>query len=87
MLFAGIIAWEGLVTFLMWRAFGTFGGVGHQPGLQALYAAFAAGFAQFGAFVIADELFISYPVAATHMRIILLMLTSLLVIRLLPDGL
>ncbi len=85
-LFGGIVVWEGLATGLMWRAFGTFGGVGHQPGLQAVYAAFAAGLAQFGAFIVADEVFISYPVAATHMRIVLLMLTSLLTIRLLPDG-
>ncbi len=85
-LFGGIVVWEGLATWSMWHAFGAFGGVGHQPGLQAVYVAFAAGLAQFGAFIVADEVFISYAIAATHMRIVLLMLTSLLAIRLLPDG-
>ncbi len=77
LLFAGVIAWEGLAALLFWLALGK---------RSFLYAAFTAGLGLWAAFMVADEVFIAYPIEATHMRLFIAQLASLLAIELLPDG-
>ena len=38
-----------------------------------------------GAFLLADEVFIAYPVAATHLRLFTAQLATLLAVELLPE--
>jgi len=83
-LFAGVIAWEGLAAGLLWRAWWAYRGRG--TGRAALYAAFAAGLSLWAAFVMADEAFIAYEVEATHWRLFTAQLATLLAVELLPEG-
>jgi hypothetical protein len=39
-----------------------------------------------GAFLVADEVLIAYPVEGTHLRLFLVQLVTLLAIELLPEG-
>src|SRR5262249_44326245 len=82
-LFLGVILWEGLAAGLFWRAWWRFGeGV---AGRRALYAAFTVGLLLWGAFLVADEVCIAYPVAGTHLRLFTAQLVTLLAVELLPD--
>jgi hypothetical protein len=49
-------------------------------------AAFVVALALWSAFAIADEVFIAYDVEATHLRLFVAQLVSLLAIYLLPDA-
>jgi hypothetical protein len=85
-LFAGVVAWEGLSALLMWTAAGVAGrDPGDPRGAKAADRAFTVALALFAAFVLADEIFIAYSVEGTHLRIFLALLVSLLALRLLPD--
>jgi hypothetical protein len=84
LLFAGVVCWEGLAAVLFWLAGGTFGA--GRRGRRALYAAFAAGLSLWAAFLLADEVFIAYPVAATHWRLFTAQVATLLAVELLPEG-
>ncbi len=70
-LFAGVVVWEGLGAVLLWRP---------------TDAAFVVTLALWGAFVLAEEIFLAYVVEATHLRLFIAQLVTLLVIHLLPDG-
>jgi len=86
-LFAAVIAWEGICAALMWRALLSPGGGGpHQRNSPGTAPAFVLAIGLFGAFALADEIFIAYPVEATHLRIFTALLASLLVLWLLPDA-
>jgi hypothetical protein len=76
-LFLGVIAWEAFAGLLFWRAWiaGGRGGI----------VAFVVGLALWGAFVLADELFLAYTVEAAHLRLFGLQLLSVLALRLLPE--
>ncbi|HKB39931.1 MAG TPA: hypothetical protein VKD72_26080 [Gemmataceae bacterium] len=83
-LFAGVIAWEGAAALLFWLAWGTFRGRG-KAGARLLYAAFTVGLTLWLAFAVADEAFVSYPVEATHLRLFIAQLVTLLAVELLPE--
>jgi hypothetical protein len=82
LLFTGVIGWEALATLLFWLAWRRCRGT--LAGRRTLYAAFTAGLGLWGAFLIADEVFIAYPVEATHLRLFIAQLASLLAVELLP---
>jgi hypothetical protein len=83
-LFAGVIAWQGLAAALLWLAWWAFRGGG--TGRPALYAAFAAGLSLWAAFILADEVFAAYAVEATHWHLFIAQLATLLAVELLPEG-
>jgi hypothetical protein len=85
LLFAGVIVWEGAAAVLFWLACGTFQGRGRRN-TAVLYAAFGAGLSLWLAFVLADEVFISYQVEGTHLRLFTAQLATLLAVELLPEG-
>ena len=81
-LFAGVLVWEGLAFWLHGRAVVLF----RDPGCRRpAVVAFAVSLALWSAFILADEVFIAYAVEATHMRLFVAELVSLLVVLLLPD--
>ena len=84
LLFIGVIIWEGVAAVLFWRAGWTFRG--KKSGRKALYFAFTASLLLWGAFLIADEVFIAYPVESTHLRLFIAHLLTLLAIELLPEA-
>ena len=84
-LFVGVLCWEGGAALLFWCAFGAFHGV-HQPGAQTLYPAFLVSLALWAAFLLADELCLAYETEATHLRVFVAQLVSLLVLTVLPEG-
>jgi hypothetical protein len=83
LLFAGVVAWEGLAAVLFWAAWYRFRGGG--KGVGVLYAAFTAGLALWLAFMIADEVLIAYAVEGTHLRLFTAQLSTLLAVELLPE--
>lgn len=83
MMFAGVIAWEALAAFMFWKAGLTFHGM---SGRSTRYAAFIISLSLWGAFMIADEIFIAYPVEGTHLRLLVAHLVTLLTIELLPES-
>jgi hypothetical protein len=82
-MFAGVVIWEGIATFLFWRAAVTYHGRG--VGRTDVYRAFAFSLLLWAGFFVADEVFIAYPLEATHMRLFVAQLLTLLAIELLPD--
>jgi hypothetical protein len=84
MLFSGVICWEGAAALLFWLAWWKFRGRRSED-TRPHYAAFTAGLTLWAAFLIADELFIAYAVAATHLRLFAAQLLSLMAIELLPE--
>jgi hypothetical protein len=82
-LFAGVIVWEAVVALLFWLAACTFRG--RRSGRKVLYLAFTATLLLWGAFLIADEVFIAYPVEGAHLRLFIAHLATLLAIELLPE--
>jgi hypothetical protein len=83
-LFAGVIVWEGVAALLFWRAGWTFRG--RDSGRKVVYAAFTVSLLLWGAFLVADEIFIAYAVASTHLRLFIAHLVTLLAIELLPED-
>jgi len=53
---------------------------------EAIHTAFTVGLALWAAFVLADEIFVAYPLEAVHLRLFAVQLISLLAIRLLSDD-
>jgi hypothetical protein len=92
LLFAGVIGWEGMTALLFWLAWGTFSRTAWRTGPRGqgaatmIYAAFTAGLTLWLAFAIADEVFISYSVEGTHLRLFVAQLATLLAVELLPEG-
>jgi hypothetical protein len=85
-LFAGVVAWEGLATLVMWTAVRSLGGPPEGSRADAVDRAFTVALGLFAAFVVADEFFIAYHVEGTHLQVFLALLASLLVVRLLPGA-
>src|SRR5262249_50181439 len=83
-LFAGVILLEGVAAVLFWRAGWTFRGRG--SGRKILYWAFTTSLLLWGAFLIADEVFIAYPLESTHLGLFIANLVTLLAVELLPEG-
>lgn len=82
LLFAGVIVWEGTTTLLFWLACWRFG---TPRGRRFVNLAFTSGLGLWGAFLIADEIFIAYSLSGVHMRLLIAQLATLLVIELLPE--
>jgi hypothetical protein len=82
-LFAGVIVWEGVAGLLFLRAGWAFRGNG--SGRKAVYLAFTVSLLLWGAFLVADEICIAYPVESTHLRLFIAHLVTLLAIELLPE--
>jgi hypothetical protein len=85
LLFGGVIAWEGTATLLFWLAWRGYRGRDGE-GKPLRYTAFTAGLSLWLAFLIADEVCIAYAVAATHLRLFVAQLLTLLAIELLPED-
>jgi hypothetical protein len=87
-LFALVVTWEGLATYLFWRAFSRFDGV-ERSGLTAVYTAFAVSLALWAAFIVLDEILLVYRTTnleAVHLGILTAQLMTLVAIRVLPDN-
>jgi hypothetical protein len=82
-LFAGVIVWEGLAAALFCLAALLYRGEG--KGRQWVYAASGVGLALWAAFVIADEVCVAFAVSATHWRLFIAQLATLLAVDLLPE--
>jgi hypothetical protein len=82
-LFAGVILWEGIVAVLFWRAGWTFRG--RRPAGKSVYLAFTTSLLLWGAFLVADEVFLVYPLESTHLRLFVAHLVTLLAIEFLPE--
>ncbi len=85
LLFAGVIAWEGLGAVL----FGLACRDGRRQSAKTsplLYPAFLVSLLLWAGFMLADELLMSYDVEATHVRLLTAQLATLLVIALLPES-
>jgi hypothetical protein len=83
-LFGGVIAWEGAAVALFWQACFRFRD--KCKGMPTVYLAFTVSLPLWLSFLIADEIFVSYPLEATHMGIFIGQLLTLLAIELLPEG-
>jgi hypothetical protein len=82
-LFAGVVVWEGVAAMLFWRAARAYRGQG--VGRRDVYRAFSASLLLWAGFLVADELFIAYPLESAHLRLFMAHLLTLLAIELLPD--
>ncbi|MDA0379441.1 MAG: hypothetical protein O3C45_11280 [Bacteroidetes bacterium] len=79
-LFAIIIAWEGLASVLLWRAWQIMRRGG--DGLSAeVTQAFVVSLALWAAFLIATEATVSYETAGTHKTTLIAQLATFLVLR------
>jgi hypothetical protein len=83
LLFAGVILWEGVAAVLFWRAGWSFRG--RNSARTAVYLAFTTSLLLWAAFLLADEVFIAYPLEGTHLRLFLTHLVTLLAVELLPE--
>lgn len=84
LLFAGVIVWEGIAAFLFWQA--TWMYRGRKSGREALYLAFKISLGLWGAFLIADEIWLAYALEGTHLRLFIAQIVTLLSIELLPED-
>jgi hypothetical protein len=83
-LFLGILIWQGGAVALLWATVIKFQGV-YQPGVTVLYLAFLVNLSLWAAFILADELFLSYETESIHFQVFLAQLASLIVLVLLPE--
>jgi hypothetical protein len=83
-MFAGVIAWEGTAAALFWRAWGEFRG--RSSGRRWLIPAFTTSLMLWSAFLLADEVFITYAAAGTHLRLFVAQLVTLIAVVLLPED-
>jgi hypothetical protein len=82
-LFAAVILWEGVATLLFWWAGWTYRGSGSER--KVVYRAFTASLLLWGAFLVADEVFIAYAIESSHLRLFIGHLVTLLAVELLPE--
>jgi hypothetical protein len=85
-LFAAIITWQLIVSALFWRAAASYPGKARDD-VRPANTAFTASLALWLPLVVADEFFVAYEsgVEASHLRLFVAQLASLLSIHLLPD--
>jgi Predicted small integral membrane protein (DUF2165) len=84
LLFVSVILWEGVAALLFWWAVWTLRG--KKSGRKILYCAFTTSLLLWGAFSIADEVLIAYPLESTHLRLFIAYLVTLMTIELLPED-
>lgn len=85
LLFVGVVCWEAVAALLFWLACWSFSGRRHGSSVW-MRAAFTVGLGLWAAFMIADEIVIGYPVEATHVRLFIAQLATLLAVELLPED-
>jgi hypothetical protein len=80
-LFASVIVWEACAALLFWLT------TCHRddPGNRWLYRAFTVGLPLWLAFLVADEICIGYAIGATHLRLFIAQLLTLLAIAWLSE--
>jgi hypothetical protein len=83
-LFVGVLLWELLASFLFWRAGWSFRG--RNASRAVVYQAFTTSLLLWGAFLVADEVFIAYPLESSHLRLFVAHLVTLLAVELLPEA-
>lgn len=81
--FAGVILWEGFGVILFWKAFAA---VSQQKPTQtiSIHQAFGVTIGLWAAFILADEVFLTYMlggIAATHYNLLLAELASFILVR------
>jgi len=81
--FAGVILWEGFGAILFWKAFAA---VSQQKPTQtiSIHQAFGVTIGLWAAFILADEVFLTYMlggIAATHYNLLLAELASFILVR------
>jgi hypothetical protein len=79
LMFAGVIAWEAAATVLFWRA--AVSRLDNAQAAKRVDQAFVASLSLWAAFLLADELFVSYAMAGTHLRLFVAHLVSLAFLR------
>jgi hypothetical protein len=84
LLFLGVVAWEATAAMLFWCAVWRVR-FPQTRGRSPARLAFAVSLGLWGAFLLADEIFIAYAVEGAHMRIFTAQLVTLLVVELLPE--
>lgn len=82
-LFAGVLAWEAVAALLFLRACINFNG---PQGPRLVHGAFAACTLLWAAFLIAEEICVSYAIEAVHWRLLIAQLACLLVIDVVPEA-
>jgi hypothetical protein len=75
-LFTGVVLWEALASFLLWRAFAAYGAGGRDVG-TAVRNAFTVSIALWCAFAITDEIFFVFDAESTHLRLFVAQLVTL----------
>jgi hypothetical protein len=83
-LFAGVVCWEVVAAVLFWRALWC-NRTGGATARRCTRTAFTVSLALWGAFLLADEIFIAYSVEGTHLRIFAAQLVTLLIMELVPE--
>ncbi len=76
-LFAGVLLWEAVAAASFWWAV-----FAYANDNRPAYVAFTVGVGLWAAFLIADEVCIAYTVEATHFRLLIAQMLTLLVIEL-----
>ena len=83
--FGGVVLVDaGVAAVLFWRAGWSFRG--RSSARKAVYRAFTTSLLLWGAFLVADEVCIAYPLESTHLRLFVAHLVTLMAIDLLPEG-
>lgn len=83
-LYAGVIAWQLVVSVLFWRALIGSGSVS-QVWLAAADLAFTAALGLWAAFLLAEEVFKQYETEGKHVALFMAQLLTLIAIHVLPD--
>jgi hypothetical protein len=83
-LMLGVIVWEGFAAGVFWGAFHKFHGL-KNANRRALAVAFVLALSLFATFLMADRFFVNHLYEATHLKIFVAQLASLLSIYLLPE--
>jgi hypothetical protein len=83
-LLACLVLWQGITVAAFWRAFGKFRGLKNSDP-RALAAAFILATSLFAALLLADRVFGGHPFVTTHLKILIAVLLSLLLVYFLPE--
>jgi hypothetical protein len=82
-LFWGVVAWEGVATFLYWRGLWAYRR-GDPAALGSVNLAFGVSLALWAAFMVADEIFRTYRQQTSHILLFIGQIGTLLTITLIP---
>lgn len=86
LLFGGVIAWELTASALFWRGIALDLRSDRARAQAALLRAFTSAIALFGAFLLADEIFVAYAMEGKHLQLLIALLVSVVAILELERG-